>query len=63
MKLPVEMDREANSSGIDTLDIVREGLIEMRNDALDRLDPHAAVRLTHAIWWLSKFVETLAEGS
>jgi hypothetical protein len=50
MKLMLD---KAAADGIDTYPVVRQGLIERRNGALDAADFDTAVLLSHAIWWMT----------
>lgn len=50
---------EANSSGIDTYEIIRNSLISERGSALDRSDFHTSLLLSHAIWWMTAMHDRL----
>jgi hypothetical protein len=52
-----ELNSRAAADGIESLENIRTAMIERRNAALDIMDASDAVLFSHAIWWLSMFVE------
>lgn len=56
------LNRQANYDGIDTAEIVREGLIELRNEKLKAAEFGETVLLTHAIWWMST-IQRVMDGA
>jgi len=52
-----ELNNRAATDGIESLENIRTAMIERRNAALGRMDADDAVLFSHAIWWLSMFVQ------
>lgn len=50
----MKTDNDAANSGIDSKEIVRDGLIELRDAMLTISRFHESMLLTHAIWWLAE---------
>jgi hypothetical protein len=56
------LDKQAASAGIDSMNVVREGLIDLRDRFLETDRWEDTVLLTHAVWWFSLFKAVVEES-